>query len=99
MSKIPVAGDVPLTGHGHARWSRSKSYATRSCLVELPGLATSRPPTRPLGIPDIVAVVVTATREAVTLDDLTPGVQQDSVGVGLRSEHAVAVVEVVGERL
>jgi len=39
------------------------------------------------------------TREAVTLDDLTPGVQQDSVGVRLGPEHAVAVVEVVAEGL
>ena len=38
-------------------------------------------------------------RSRASLDDLAPGVQQDGVGVGLGSEHAVAVVEVVGERL
>lgn len=40
-----------------------------------------------------------ATREAATLEDLTPWLKQDGVGVGLGSEHAVSVVEVVGERL
>lgn len=33
------------------------------------------------------------------LDDLPPGVQQDGVGVRPRSEDAIAVVEVIGERL
>lgn len=52
------------------------------------------------GLPDVAtAILVIKPRRRDALDNLTPGVQQDSVGLGLGPEHAIAVVEVVAEGL
>lgn len=40
-----------------------------------------------------------AWRRSCGLDDLPPGVQQDGIGVRFGPEDAIAVVEVIGERL